>query len=159
MQSSNARTGWARGALPPGPPPIFSRSVNRGRADHPHLLLLALQKNFTIRHHCNQFTLYRVTFQSFFPSFLHFSYSYGWKYCNQASIFYIDHFIFAMDLAHKWGERCLFPTFILYTEIWIPQQPIKKRVKHEKKNYLLFYATFQCGRCNVFKKKILPMKT
>ena len=35
----------------------------------------------------------------------------------------------------------------------------KKRQKHEKKNYLFFYATYQCGRYNVFKFYFFPTKS
>ena len=43
--------------------------ANQGRADFTHISLLAPHFFFIIWHHCNQFTLYRVTFQCFFPSF------------------------------------------------------------------------------------------
>ena len=45
----------------------------------------------------------------------------------------VGSFLYSVTINHKWGDSCMFPTFMLYTEIWIPQQPIKKRVKHEKK--------------------------
>ena len=69
----------------------------------------------------------------------------------------VGSFLYSVTINHKWGDSCMFPTFMLYTEIWIPQQPIKKRVKHEKKLFPppklflpFFYSTFQCGRYNVF---------
>ena len=57
---------------------------------------------------------------------------------------------------HSIADSSLFPTSMYYTQIFSPKKKWffwKKKFfpKKNKKNLPFFYATFQCGRYNVFK--------